>query len=205
MLKIVKTKEGERYMKKLVNILLILLLSFTLITGCTTEDTTDDEQPDTTQTETQNEEETNDDTDTDTDTETGLFFVKDEASIQEVMGTDGSWIVIFTEDMTTDEELVLEGTFENNGEVVRKVKLLAQDENRNKTDSYTLTAPKITIKSENASIEGGTFKGDVYVEANGFKVIDATIDGNVYFTNDEYQSSYETIDGGKVTGVTEVQ
>ncbi|WP_226036423.1 hypothetical protein [Aquibacillus saliphilus] len=130
--------------------------------------------------------------------------VEDEKSLLNGISEDGAWIVIFNEDLTVDQELVLEGEFISKDEPARKLALYTQDEERNITDSYTLTAPSLTVKSENGRIQGGTFKGDVYVEANGFTLPDGTVDGNVYFANDEYQSTAD-LSGGTVTGSTEVQ
>lgn len=177
-------------MKKLMSIFVILVTLFTLTTACTPKETPNPTKPE-------------------PDTVTGPSYITDEASIQKAMGPEGSWIVIFTQDMKTDKELVLDGEFRDKddpaGDIVRKVKLYAQDENRNKTASYTLTAPKLTIKSENAMIEGGTFVGDVYVEANGFTIGDAEIQGNVYFSKEEYKTSSQVIDNGKITGTSEVK
>ncbi|MRH42856.1 hypothetical protein GH741_09175 [Aquibacillus halophilus] len=130
--------------------------------------------------------------------------VEDEQTLLDGIGEAGAWIIIFHEDMAVDQELVLEGEFTSKDEPARKLALYAQDEDRNITDSYTLTAPSLTIKSENARIQGGTFVGDVYVEANGFTLPDGTVEGNVYFANADYESSAD-LSGGTVTGTVEVQ
>ena len=58
--------------------------------------------------------------------------------------------------LTFDKELVLDGEFKNgkkdaNGKeiVQRKIALYTQDDKRNVTNRFTLTAPKLTIKSPN--------------------------------------------------------
>ena len=53
--------------------------------------------------------------------------------------------------------------------------------------------------------QGGLKKGDVYVECNNFKLIDATIDGNVYFKDKAAQDSFQLDDSSKVTGKMEIQ
>lgn len=93
----------------------------------------------------------------------------------------------------------------NKEEPARKIALYTQDADHNITNSFKLTAPKLTIKSKNARIQGGTFIGDVYVEADGFTLVNATVEGNVYFANDQYKSTFNSSDQGKVTGVTEVK
>ncbi|MGM0603528.1 MAG: hypothetical protein ACQESS_09475 [Bacillota bacterium] len=132
------------------------------------------------------------------DTVSSASVVVDDESLINAMSAEGSWIVIFTEDYSTDKELVLEGEFTNRGEVARKLALYDQDEQRNITDRYTLETPKLTVKSENTSVKGGVIAGDVYVEAEGFELDDATIDGDLYFTTSDAQSSF--VNNGTVNG-----
>lgn len=117
---------------------------------------------------------------------------------------NGTWIVAITRDVTVDEEIVLAGEFTNRDEVARKIALYAQDDNRAITDRYTLTAPRLIVRSPNARIQGGTFVGDVRVEANGFLIVDATVDGDVTFASDEYRQSAE-FDEGSVLGEIAVE
>lgn len=140
-----------------------------------------------------------------TDAVTTASIVDNEEAFKHAISAEGSWIAATLKDLTFTEELVLEGEFTNKDEPARKIALYTQDAEHNITASYTLTAPKLTIKSKNARIQGGTFVGDVYVEAEGFKLVNATVEGNVYFANDQYQSTFDASDQGKVTGVTEVK
>lgn len=148
---------------------------------------------------------TNGNADQPTDAVTSASIVDNEESFKKAISKEGTWIAATLKDLTFNEDLILEGQFTNKEEPARKIALYTQDADHNITNSFTLTAPKITIRSENARIQGGTFVGDVYVEANGFKVVNATIQGNVYFAKDEYQATYDASDQGTVTGVTEVQ
>ncbi|GGM22124.1 hypothetical protein GCM10011351_04990 [Paraliobacillus quinghaiensis] len=132
------------------------------------------------------------------------ILAEDEESLLNGISDDGAWIIIFEDDLATEEELVLTGGFKHRDEPARKLALYTQDEDRNITASFTLTAPQITIKNENTRIQGGTFAGDVYVEANGFSIPKATIDGNLYFASEEYQESAD-LSEGDVTGDIEVQ
>lgn len=140
-----------------------------------------------------------------TDAVTTASIVDNEEAFKKAISAEGTWIAATLKDLTFNEELVLEGEFTNKDEPARKIALYTQDAEHNITASYTLTAPKLTIKSKNTRIQGGTFVGDVYVEAEGFKLVNATVEGNVYFANDKYQSTYDSSDQGKVTGVTEVR
>ncbi|MHB1315958.1 MAG: hypothetical protein ACYCX2_10810 [Christensenellales bacterium] len=144
---------------------------------------------------------------------TSASMANEENALQKALSKEGTWIVILLKDLSTGKELVIEGDFhdknDNANPIYRKLALYAQDANRNITARYTLTAPKLTVKSPNTRIQGGTLKGDVYVEANGFTVYDATVDGNIYFAKQEYKDSFvlQTEQGtaGTVTGSMEVK
>ena len=139
-----------------------------------------------------------------TDATTGPSWVTDDKSLETAINE--SWIVIVTKDLKTDKELVFKGGFENNNnEGSRLLTLYNQDENGVKSASYTLTAPKATFQQDGSKIKGGTFKGDVYVECNNFELVDATIDGNVYFKTQEAKDTFKMDDTSKVTGTMEVQ
>lgn len=138
------------------------------------------------------------------DTTTGPSWVTDDQSLDTAV--KDSWIVIITKDLKTDRELVFEGGLKKGDEVVRLLlTLYKQDENRVKTASYTLTAPKATFKQDGSRIKGGTFKGDVYVECNNFELVDATVDGNIYFKTQEAKDSFKLDNTSKVTGNVEVK
>lgn len=142
----------------------------------------------------------------DTDATTGAteVYVDSEETLLDGISEDGPWIIIFEEDFETEEDLVLTGDVEgHSGELERKLALYTQDEDRNITDQFTLTAPSLTIQSENARIQGGTFAGDVVVEADGFSMPDGTIDGNLTFTSAEFEESAD-LSEGTVTGEVSV-
>ena len=199
-------------MKKLASLATVLLL--VLLVGCGNNDNgaagnkngannaAGNTAGDTTGTTTGN---TNGNADQPTDAVTSASIVDNEANFKKAISKEGTWIIATLRDMTFTEDLVLEGEFTNKDKPARKIALYTQDADKNITNSFTLTAPKITIRSTNARIQGGTFIGDVYVEANGFQVVNAKIQGNVYFAKDEFQATYDPSDQGSVTGVTEVQ
>ena len=146
------------------------------------------------------------------DAVTTASIVNDQAAFIKAISKDGTWIICTLKDMTIDKELVLDGEFKNgkkdaNGKDViqRKIGLYTQDANKKVTARFTLTAPKLTVNSPNARIQSGTFKGDVYVAAKNFELVDATVDGNVYFTNDEAKATFKTDPTSKVTGKQEVK
>lgn len=126
---------------------------------------------------------------------------QNDEQLMEAMSAEGSWIIIFQKDYSTDKELVMEGEHKNRGEVDRKLALYASDSDQNVTDTFTLEAPSITVKSPNTRFHGGTFVGDVYVEANNFSLRQGfTVEGNVYFENEEAKSTFTIQEGAEVTG-----
>ncbi|MDF2548749.1 MAG: hypothetical protein K0R93_3647 [Anaerosolibacter sp.] len=126
--------------------------------------------------------------------------VTNEEELTKAVGQEGAWIVIFTEDVATDKELVLDGYFTNDEKPQRKVALYSQDDKRNVTARFTLTAPKLTIKSPMASLQKGTFKGDIYVRAKNFKLVDTKVEGDVYFTTQEAKDTFTMDATSSITG-----
>ena len=146
------------------------------------------------------------------DTVTTASIVNTEAAFEKAISNSGVWIICTLKDLTFDKELVLDGEFKNgkkddagNDVIQRKIALYEQDEARNITARYKLSAPMLTIKSLNGSIQHGPFKGDLYVSAKNFELVDATVEGNVYFTTDEAKNTFKMDDKSKVTGVQEVK
>jgi len=138
------------------------------------------------------------------DTVTTASIVNEEEAFKEAIGADGNWIIATLNDLTFEEEKVVEGTFYNGGDsendVYRKIAAYAQDDDRNVTDRYTITAPQMIIQSPNTRFQGGVFKGDIVVETNGFTLYDATVEGNIYYASQEYQDSAEITADSEVTG-----
>lgn len=141
----------------------------------------------------------------DTDAVTSASIVNKEDAFAKAISKDGTWIIATLNDLTFDKDLVLEGDFKNSkGETQRKIALYTQDENRNITNRFILTAPKLTIRSPKASIQHGTFKGDLYVETEDFELIDTKVDGNIYFVSDKAKTGYKMDTDSSVTGKQEV-
>jgi hypothetical protein len=181
-------------MMKKLSIFLVLILTFSLLMGCAAGNKPEDNGA------------ANDGDSTDATTSASV--VTDTESFKKAAGEDGTWIIIFEEDVTVDEEIVLEGEFHDKdneeNDLYRKIAPYAQDADHNITERYTVTAPKLTVKSPNTRLQGGTFAGDIYVEAEGFNLSDATVDGNVYFATEELKSAFELDEKSTVTGSIEV-
>ncbi|MHB8128183.1 MAG: hypothetical protein ACYDEX_04220 [Mobilitalea sp.] len=147
-----------------------------------------------------------------TDVVTTASIVNTEDAFLNAISDKGTWIIAILEDMTIDKDIALEGEFKNGKQddagkdiIQRKVALYSQDENRTITAKYVLTAPKFTISSPQASIQHGTFVGDLYVNVADFKLIDAIVDGNIYFASEEFKTSFNMDETSSVTGKQEVQ
>lgn len=146
------------------------------------------------------------------DVTTTASIVNTEAAFEKAISKSGTWIICALKDLTFDKDLLLEGEFKNGKKdeagkdvIQRKIALYTQDANRNVTARFTLTAPKLTIASPMASIQHGTFKGDLYVTTSDFQLVDATVDGNVYFTTDAAKAGFKMDDKSKITGKQEVK
>ncbi|MDD3705942.1 MAG: hypothetical protein PHC45_07765 [Clostridiaceae bacterium] len=181
-------------------IVLIFVVIITLLAGCAP--TAEAPPTETPKTETPT-------TEKPADAVTTASIVNNEAAFKKAISSSGTWIICTLNDLTVKDELVLEGEFHDKNDAAkdlkRKIALYAQDADRNVTARYTLTAPKLTVKSPNARIQGGTFKGDVYVSAKNFELVDATVDGNVYFTTDDAKSTFKVDEKSKVTGKQELK
>lgn len=151
----------------------------------------------------------NQDQEENADAITSASIVNEEEAFKNAISSDGEWIIATLNDLTFEEEIVVEGTFYDGGDsendIYRKIAAYAQDENRTVTDRYTITAPQMIIKSPNTRFQSGVFAGDIIVEADGFTLYNATVEGNIYFASEEYQESSEITDDSEVTGEIKVQ
>lgn len=124
--------------------------------------------------------------------------------LQEALGPDGAWIVLWSGDTTLSEEITVSGEVyqsEDDDAPRRKLALYAQDADRNVTDRYTLTVPRLVVEHENTLIQSGEVAGNVYVNAEGFELSGgATINGNLYFADDATQESASISDDSTVIG-----
>lgn len=147
-----------------------------------------------------------------TDLVASASVVNTNEAFKKAISKDGTWIIATLKDLTFTEDLVVDGDFKNgkkdtagNELYQRKIGLYTQDANRNVTNRFSLTAPKLTFNSLNGSIEYGTFKGDLYIAGKNFKLIDATVDGSIYFKSQEIKDTFSIDAKSKVTGKQEVK
>ena len=197
---------------KTKSLVLALFLGVALLVGCSNTNTKDKNQNDTTSNGVTTENKGNATTNNpgDADVVSSASLASDEETLQKAL--KDSWIVLLKNDITTSKDIIVEGDFtkpdkNDSNKMVPAGRTIAIYENgdNNTTKSYTLTTPKVTIKSKDTKIEGGTIVGDVYVESDGFELENAKVEGNVYFSKQEYKDSFKMDDKSTVTGVQEVK
>lgn len=116
-------------------------------------------------------------------------------------------------DIETNNELIMEGDFsktdttEGNkvSHIGRELNLFYIDKSNNVINSYTLSVPKLVIKSNDTTIKGGKIKGDIYVESNGLILDDTKVEGNLYFKNKNNEDSFKLQNTASVSGNIEVE
>ena len=145
------------------------------------------------------------------DVVTTASIVNENEAFEKAISKDGKWIICTLNDLTFDKELVLEGEFKNGKKnadgtdaIQRKIAPYTQDDKKVVLERFTITAPKLTIKSPNARIQGGTFKGDIYVEASNFRIVDAKVEGNIYFLNNDAKDTFNIDDKSSIKGRREL-
>jgi hypothetical protein len=120
----------------------------------------------------------------------------------------GFWIFAILSDVTLDEELIVSGEFydkdDPNENIYRKLSLYAQDDERNITANYTLTVPRIVVMSPNFRIQNGMVKGDVYVDADGFELMNTVLEGSLTFKTQAQMDSAK-LDEGTINGTVSVE
>lgn len=198
-------------MKKNIALVVILVLMLAMFTGCAPKQAAPATTPEVTTeapaTEAPATEEATEATaeEATADVVTTASIVDNADAMINALSANGTWIIATLNDITTDQELVAEGEFINKEKVARKLAPYTQDADHNITASFTITAPKLTVKSENFKLQGGTFVGDIFVEANGFQLSKAAVTGNVYFASEEYKASAVISDDSTVSGTMEVK
>ncbi len=142
--------------------------------------------------------------DAEVDAVSAASVTNDSAAFEKALAKDGKWIICSTSDLQFTNALVLEGDFHDKNDpakdLKRKIAPYTQDEEHNVTARFTLTAPSLTIKSPNALIQSGTFKGNLYVYAENFQLKDAKVDGNIYFATQIAKDTFVMDEKSSITG-----
>lgn len=183
---------------KLISLLAVSALSVTFLTACggSSDKTTDDKTTDSAKT---------------AEAFTGATQGTDSFdTLSKGFAANGAWLNAVTKDVdASDKVLTVEGLFAGDGQVNRELALYKSGADHKPETTYTLTVKKLVVKSPGFAIAQGTVKGDVYVNASGFK-FEGTgkIDGNLIFASDDLKTAYEALDvadKGTVTGEVKVE
>ncbi|MBU3173194.1 hypothetical protein [Clostridium estertheticum] len=135
---------------------------------------------------------------------TATSMVSTPKEFEKAISKDGIQTINMKKSLTINKELVVNGEFRNDKALLeRKINLYSQDKVKNIGDRFTLAVPKLIIKSTQTSMEHGNFKGDLYISANNFQLIDTKVEGNVYFTTPEAKNTCKMDAKSKVTGKQE--
>jgi outer membrane murein-binding lipoprotein Lpp len=180
--------------KKLLLFALSTVLSVSILAGCSSK------AP---------EQKTTANANTKNDTVASASQAPDEATFEKKISKDGNYIIITNKDLTFTKDLTVDGRFtkkDKDGKEVatRSLAFASETADGKVKKRFTVTVPRIVINSENTLLEIGKIKGDVYVQAPGFKTKDATIDGNLYFATQELMDAFKKDDLTKITGTVEV-
>ncbi|WP_297713076.1 hypothetical protein [Clostridium sp.] len=113
----------------------------------------------------------------------------------------------------TNNELIMEGDFsktdttEGNkvSHIGRELNLFYIDKSNNVINSYTLSVPRLVIKSNDTTIKGGKIKGDIYVESDGLILDDTKVEGNLYFKDKKNKDSFKLENTASVSGDIETE
>ena len=134
------------------------------------------------------------------------------SAFKKAISSNGTYIIAITKNLTINKNLIVDGEYSNGKKdasgkdiIGRSINLYRQDKHMIITARLILTAPKLTINSPQTNIKHGTFKGNIYVSSNNFKLIDTKVEGNVYFTTDKAKSTFKMDTKSKVTGKQELK
>lgn len=138
-------------------------------------------------------------------------FVNNEEEL--INGLTNDYSVTIIDNITSNNNLIIEGEFfktdtteENNVvSIGRKLNLYSKDEENNVINNYVLEAPSLTIQSENTVIKGGTFVGNIYIEAKGFEIDNTKIKGNLYFKSQEAKDTFVKSNASSIQGKISVK
>jgi hypothetical protein len=131
----------------------------------------------------------------DVDVVTTASLVDTASAFEAAISKDGVWLVATVRDIIINKPLVLEGDFKNGEVVDRKIALYTQDDKRVMTRHFTLMAPRLTVKSPNARLQGGIFDTNVYVESANVRLMSTVVDGDVFVSGLNF-----SLTNAKVTG-----
>lgn len=116
-----------------------------------------------------------------------------EKELQNSLGEKGTWITTVGGNVTVANDLVWAGDIRKEGATAPGRKLgiyYHSSPNIGGEQQFTLKVPTLIVNAENANLAYGTLDGNVRVRANGFKLTNCTITGQLGFgTQEQYDSA----------------
>ena len=146
-----------------------------------------------------------------TDKFEGSLIVTNEEDLAIALKEDYS--ITIKNDIDSSNELIMEGDFSKTDtregnkvtHVGRELNLFYIDSDNNTINNYTLSLPKLVVKSNDTTIKGGEIEGDIYVEARGLILDDTKIQGNIYFKDEKLKDTFKLENTATVSGNIKVQ
>lgn len=117
-------------------------------------------------------------------------------------GLKENYSVTIKNNITANNDLVMEGDFlitdttEKHKVRVVKRRLNFSYNNAN----YTITSPKLIIKSNHTILKDGIYVGNMYIEASDVIFDNFRVEGNVFFKDEKVKKSFRLENGSSVTG-----
>lgn len=141
----------------------------------------------------------------------GSLMVVNEEELAIALKEDYS--ITIKNDIEGNNELIMEGDFSKTDtteenkvtHIGRELNLFYIDNNNNVINNYTLSVPKLVIKSKDTTIKGGKIKGDIYVESDGLILDDTKVEGNLYFKDKKNKDSFKLENTASVSGNIEIE
>lgn len=141
----------------------------------------------------------------------GTLMVSNEEELS--IALKESYRITIKSNIETNNELEMEGDFsktdttEGNkvSHIGRELNLFYIDKSNNVINSYTLSVPKLIIKSNDTTIRGGKIKGDIYVESDGLILDDTKVEGNIYFKDKNSEDSFKLENTASISGNIEIR
>lgn len=191
--------------KKLMLLTLTIVVTVSVLAGCSSKVPTQDSTAATTQATTAATT-----APAKTDIVASASQINDETAFEKALTKDNTnYMIIVNKDMTFTKDLTVESGVKKGTDGKdapnRSIAPATEDANQKITNRYTITVPNLVFSGENEKVEYGIVKGDVYVQAAGFTLKDATIDGNLYFASDDLKNAFKQDATTKITGTIAVK
>ena len=141
----------------------------------------------------------------------GTLMVENEEELAIALKEDYS--ITMKNNIDANNVLTMEGDFSKTDtteenkvtQIGRKLNLFYVDDSNNIIKNYTLSIPKLIVKSNDTTIKGGKIKGDIYVDSDGLILDNTKVEGNIYFKNEKNKNSFKLENTASVSGDLKIE